>query len=39
MTIGISMDQEICPIRGEVSISLLYWKKNLLTDVLGPGRD
>ena len=27
MTIGISMDQEICPILGQVSLSLLYWKK------------
>ena len=33
MIIGISMDQEICLILGQVSISLLYWKKNLQTDI------
>ena len=37
MIIGISMDQEICLILGQVSHNLLYWKKNLLTDTCGPG--
>ena len=37
MTIGISMDQEICLILGRVSLSLLYWKRNLQTDFCGPG--
>ena len=37
MIIGISMDQEICLILGQVSLSLLYWKKNLQTDICGPG--
>ena len=31
--IGISMDQEICRILGQVSLSLLYWKR---TDICGP---
>ena len=31
------MGQEICLIIGQVSLSLLYWKKKLLTDILGPG--
>ena len=38
MTIGISMDQEICLIRGQVSLSLPYWMSNLQTDICGPGR-
>ena len=38
MTIGISMDPEICLILGQVSLSLLYWKRNLQTDICGPGR-
>ena len=38
-TIGISMDQEICLNLGQVSLSLLYWKRNLQTDVCGPRRD
>ena len=39
MTIGISMDQEICLILGQVSLSLLYWKRNLKTYICGPGGD
>ena len=35
----ISMGQEICLILGQVSHTLLYWKKNLQTDICGPGRD
>ena len=37
MTIGISMDQEICLILGQVSLSLLYWKRHLQTDICGLG--
>ena len=37
MIIGISMDQEICPIHGQVSLNSLYWKKNLQTGICGPG--
>ena len=38
--IGISMGQEICLILGQVSLSLLYWKKkNLQTDICGPRGD
>ena len=29
MIIGISMGQKICLIIGQVSLSLLHWKKNL----------
>ena len=36
MIIGISMDQEMCLILGKVSLSLLYWKKDLQTDLCGP---
>ena len=36
MIIGISMDQEICQILGQVSHKILYWKKNLLMDICGP---
>ena len=39
MTVEISMDQEICLILGQVSLSLLYWKRNLQTDFCGPGWD
>ena len=39
MTIGISMDQEICLVLGQVSLSLLYWMRNLQTDICRPGRD
>ena len=39
MIIGISMDLETCLILGQVSHNLLYWKKNLLTEICGPGRD
>ena len=37
MVIGISMGQEICLILGQVSLNLLCWKKNLQTDICGPG--
>ena len=30
------MDQEICLLLGQVSLSLLYCKKNLQTDICGP---
>ena len=39
MIIGMSMGQETCRILGQVSLSLLYWKKNLQTDSSGPGGD
>ena len=39
MIIGISMGLETCQIFGQVSHNLLCWKKNLLTDICGPGRD
>ena len=39
MILGISMGQETCLIHGQVSLNLLYWKKKLLTDICGPGRD
>ena len=34
---GISMGQEICLILGQDSLNLLYWKRNLQTDICGPG--
>ena len=37
MIIGISMHLETCQILGQVSHNLLYWKKNLQTDICGPG--
>ena len=37
MIVGISMGLETCQILGQVSHNLLYWKKNLLMDVCGPG--
>ena len=37
MITGISMGLETCQILGQVSHNLLYWKKNLLTDICGPG--
>ena len=37
MITGISMGHESCRILGQVSHNLLYWKKNLLTDICGPG--
>ena len=37
MIIGTSMALETCLILGQVSHNLLYWKKNLLTDICGPG--
>ena len=39
MIIGISMALETCQILGQVLHNLPYWKKNLLTDTCGPGRD
>ena len=39
MIIGISMGQEICLIIGQVSLNLFLWKKNLPTDICGPGGD
>ena len=37
MIIGISMGHETCQILGQVSHNLLYWMKNLPTDICGPG--
>ena len=37
MIIGISMGLETCQILGQVSHNLLHWKRNLLTDICGPG--
>ena len=37
MAIGISMDQEVCLIFGQVSLSLLYGVRNLQMDICGPG--
>ena len=34
---GISIGLETCQILGQVSHNLLYWKKNLPTDICGPG--
>ena len=39
MIIGISMDQEICLILGQVSLSLLYEVRNLQKDSCVPERD
>ena len=36
MIIGISMDQEIRLILGQVSLNLLYWMRNLQTRICGP---
>ena len=33
----LSMDQENCLILGQVSLSLLFWKKNFQTEKCGPG--
>ena len=33
------MGQEICLIHGQVSLSLLYWKKNQETDICGSEGD
>ena len=38
MIFGISMGQEICLIIGQVSLSLLYWMRNLQTEICGPVR-
>ena len=35
---GISMDQEIWLILGQISLNLLNWKKNLQTDICSPER-
>ena len=37
MIIGISMDQEISLILGQVSHNLFQWKNNFQTDFCGPG--
>ena len=37
MIIGISMGQETCLVHGQVSLNLLYWKKNLLKDFVWSG--
>ena len=37
--VGISLGLETCQILGQVSHNLLSWKKNLLTDIHGPGGD
>ena len=37
-TIETLMGQEICLILGQVSLSLLYWKRNLQTYMCGPGK-
>ena len=39
MIVGMSMGLETCQILGQVSHNLLCWKKNLLTEKCGPGRD
>ena len=39
MITGISMGLENCQILGQVPHNLLYWKKNLPTDICGPGGD
>ena len=39
MIIGISMGLETCQILGKVSHNFFYWKKNLQTDICGPGGD
>ena len=39
MIIGISMDQEIFLILGQVSLSLLYQVRNLQKDICGPEGD
>ena len=33
------MGQETCLLLGQVSLNLLYWKKNLPTDSCGPEGD
>ena len=38
MIIGTSTGQEICLIHGQVSLNLLYWKRNFQTDICGPER-
>ena len=37
MIFGISMGLETCLILGQLSHNLLNWKKNLPTDICGPG--
>ena len=39
MTIGISMDQEICLILGQVSLSSLFQNKNIQMDFCWSGGD
>ena len=37
MITGTPMGLETCQILGQVSHNLLYWMKNLPTDICGPG--
>ena len=39
MIIGMSVDQEICLILEQVSLSLLHYMRNLQTNICGPVRD
>ena len=39
MIIETLMALETCLILGQVSLNLLYWKKNLQTDICGLGGD
>ena len=39
MITAILMGQETCRIHGQVSPNLLYWEKNLPTDICGPRRE
>ena len=39
MIIGTLMALETCLILGRVSHNFLFWKKNLPTDLCGPGGD
>ena len=39
MIIGISIGLETCLILGQVSLTLLHLKRDLQTDICGPGRD
>ena len=37
MTIGISMDEEICPIHGQVSLTLLHHRQSALFTTVNSG--
>ena len=37
--VGTLMEIENCQICGQVSLNLFHWKKNLQTDICGPGGD